>query len=148
MLAVPRPHDALQYPAECSVDVRTGAPLLDDTAAGSGRELLNTENRIFNSGSERDGIAEISCDTIAVVAMSSSTLPPNHVIFNLGAANVQLSRFTFDLHIFFIFSFLQISRSFELYVALVDMVGPIPKVGAVCRTCHPHPSQTSSHRIM
>jgi hypothetical protein len=75
----------LQYPAECTVNVRTGTSHLDDSAGGIGRELLNTEKRMFNSGSERDGIVEISCDTIAVVALSSSTPPPNHVIFNLGA---------------------------------------------------------------
>jgi hypothetical protein len=74
----------LQYPAECTVNVRTGAAHLDDSASAIGRELLNTEKHIFNSGSERDGIVEVSCDTIAVVAMSSSTPPPNHVIFNLG----------------------------------------------------------------
>jgi hypothetical protein len=71
---------------ECTVHVRTGATSFDDSFGGSGRELLNTEKSIFNSGSETEGIAEISCDTIAVVAVSSSTPPPNHVVFNLGAA--------------------------------------------------------------
>ena len=74
-----------QYPAECTVDVRTGASSFDDSFGGSGRELLNTEKHIFNSGAETEGIAELSCDTIAVVAVSSSTPPPNHVVFNLGA---------------------------------------------------------------
>jgi hypothetical protein len=41
---------------------------------------------MFNSGSETEGIVEISCDTIAVVSFSSSSPPPNHVIFNIGAA--------------------------------------------------------------
>jgi hypothetical protein len=63
--------------------VRTGASSLDDS---SGRELLNTEKRMFNSGSETEGIVEISCDTIAVVSFSSSSPPPNHVLFNIGAA--------------------------------------------------------------
>jgi hypothetical protein len=66
--------------------VRTGASSLDDSIGGSGRELLNTEKRMFNSGSETEGIVEISCDTIAVVSFSSSSPPPNHVIFNIGAA--------------------------------------------------------------
>jgi hypothetical protein len=84
----------MQYPAECTVDVRLGATSLEDSI-GSGRELLNTEKNMFNSGIETEGIAEISCDTIAVVSMSSSTPPPNHVVFNLGAASLRAFRFCF-----------------------------------------------------
>jgi hypothetical protein len=62
-----------------------GVSSLDESSVVSGRELLNTEKHIFNSGGETEGIAEVSCDTIAVVSLSSSTPPPNHVIFNLGA---------------------------------------------------------------
>ena len=85
----------MQYPAECTVDVRLGATSLDDSIGGSGRELLNTEKNMFNSGKETEGIAEISCDTIAVVSLSSSTPPPNHVVFNLGAAPHRAFRFCF-----------------------------------------------------
>ena len=131
--------------------VRTGATSFDDSFGGSGRELLNTEKNIFNSGSETEGIAEISCDTIAVVAVSSSTPPPNHVVFNLGAAQcpfcapMNATRYCSVLRdsllycraFWFVCLLLGLTFSFVFVhltsqAALADMVGPIPTVRLFC----------------